>query len=111
LASISLKIETFEKIHTKSFEAKPQFSSTGLRLALILIYPASGRPAGRPRLVVKYLEMSKTRPSNHTGKYKDPNWKMTSFFLQMEDDLNFLENGRRHSLFGKIEDGLNIKGD
>ena len=45
---------------------------------------------------------SKRRP-----QYFDK-WKTTlPFFLQMEDDLNILENGRRPHFF-QMEDDLNI---
>jgi hypothetical protein len=45
-------------------------------------------------------------------------WKTTSHFLQMEDDLNFVQNGRRPqfiskwkttSIFYKMEDDLKFK--
>ena len=38
-----------ECVHFLPSSDKPQSSSTGLRLALILLYPASSQPAGRPR--------------------------------------------------------------
>ena len=54
----------------------------------------------------------------NTFSIQDPNWKTTSTFWQMEDDLNFwnmeddlnsLENGRQPLFFGKMEDDPNFK--
>jgi hypothetical protein len=34
---------------------------------------------------------------------------MSTVGPNLEDDLNFLENGRRPQLFGKMEEDLNVK--
>jgi hypothetical protein len=35
-------------------------------------------------------------------------WKTTSTFWRIEDDLNILVNGRRPQYFGKMEKDLNV---
>jgi hypothetical protein len=35
-------------------------------------------------------------------------WKMTSIFRQIEDNLNILANGRLPQYFGKMEDDINF---
>ena len=36
----------------------------------------------------------------NTTIYQEPNWKTTLTFWKMEDDLNFLENGRKPQYVG-----------
>jgi hypothetical protein len=43
----------------------------------------------------------------YSAVLQDSNWKTTSICLQMEEDLNFLENGRRLQYL-KMDDELNI---
>ena len=63
--------------------------------------PPPPQPPPPPGKVYFSTFFSESWPSNLTGVYQDPNWKTTSTFWQMEDDLNYLENGRRPQFFGK----------
>ena len=93
-----------------------------LRLALFLIYPASTRPAGRPPgrpAARNSSEKASTEQNLDKEPYMNvvgPNLEDELNGWQMEDDLNFLPNGRRPPFFGKwkttsifwqIEDNLN----
>jgi hypothetical protein len=46
-----------------------------------------------------YFDPTRFLVCNIASTQQDEIWKMTSTFLEMEDNLNFFENGRQHQFF------------